>query len=166
MINKFPRSVLFFLTGALIVTLVSCDPAKKNEKAEEESISNYLNTHSTDTFTLESSGLYYRDVVVGTGIQPQLHDTAYVLYTGKFLDGSTFDSNVGDSGEQLVFPVGEGLLIAGFDEGITYMKAGGKAEFLVPSSLAYGTQGYYTIAGYTPLLYEVELVKVVAGPVK
>jgi FKBP-type peptidyl-prolyl cis-trans isomerase len=166
MINKFSRSILFILTGVLIVSLVSCDPAKKYEKAEKESISNYLNTHSTDTFALESSGLYFRDVVVGTGIQPQTHDTAYVLYTGKFLNGNTFDSNVGVSGKQLIFPVGEGLMIAGFDEGITYMRAGGKAEFLVPSSLAYGTQGYYTIAGYTPLLYEVELVKVVPGPGK
>ena len=44
------------------------------------------------------------------------------------------------------------------------MKEGGKATILIPSSLAYGTQGYYTIPGYTPLLYDVELVKVVAGP--
>jgi FKBP-type peptidyl-prolyl cis-trans isomerase len=57
-------------------------------------------------------------------------------------------------------------MIAGFDEGITYMKAGGKAKFLVPSSLGYGPSGYYTIPGYTALLYEVELVKVSKGPAK
>lgn len=164
MINKFSRSILVLLTGLSILSLVSCDPAKKYEKAEKESISNYLNTHPTDTFALESSGLYYRDVVVGTGVQAQTHDTAYVIYTGKYLNGNTFDTNVG--GKQLIFPVGEGLMIAGFDEGITYMRVGGKAELLVPSDLAYGTQGYYTIAGYTPLLYEVEFVKVAAGPGK
>ena len=57
-------------------------------------------------------------------------------------------------------------LIAGFDEGITYMKEGGKATFLIPSKLAYGTSGYYTIPGYTPLLYDVQLVKVIPGPGK
>jgi FKBP-type peptidyl-prolyl cis-trans isomerase FkpA len=164
MINKFFRSILFILTGVLIISLVSCDPARKYEKAEKEAISNYLNTHSTDTFTLESSGLYYRDVVVGTGLQPQTHDTAYVIYTGKFLNGNIFDSNATAGAKQLIFPVGEGLMIAGFDEAITYMSVGGKSQLIVPSSLGYGTQGYYTIAGYTPLLYDVELVKVVPGP--
>jgi FKBP-type peptidyl-prolyl cis-trans isomerase FkpA len=57
-------------------------------------------------------------------------------------------------------------MIAGFDEAITYMSVGGKSQLIVPSSLGYGTQGYYTIAGYTPLLYDVELVKVVPGPGK
>ncbi len=62
--------------------------------------------------------------------------------------------------------VAEGYLIAGFDEGILYMKEGGKARFLIPSSLAYGPGGYYTIPGYTPLLFDVELVKVAPGPSK
>ena len=59
------------------------------------------------------------------------HDTAYVVYTGKFLDGTVFDSNVGKA--SLIFPVDEGVLIQGFDEGITYMNQGGKAQFLIPS---------------------------------
>lgn len=163
---KYYKSIIVLFVAGLIVSLVSCNPAAKYEKAEKESISNYLNTHITDTFALESSGLYFRDVVVGTGLQPQVHDTAYVLYTGKFLEGTIFDTNTNPGDKQLIFPVGEGLMIVGFDEGITYMKAGGKAQLLVPSSLGYGTQGFYSISGYTPLLYEVELVKVVPGPGK
>ena len=80
------------------------------------------------------------------------------------MNGSIFDSNVGSTDG--FFPVAEGYLIAGFDEGITYMKEGGKARFLLPSSLAYGSAGYYTIPGYTPLLYDVQLVKVSPGPSK
>jgi len=153
-------------TAGLIASLVSCNPASKYEKAESESISNYLNTNSADTFKLETSGLYYHEVLAGTGLAPVAHDTAYVLYTGKYLNGNIFDTNTNTGGKILVFPVAEGFLIAGFDEGITYMKAGGKATFLIPSNLAYGSQGYYSIAGYTPLLYEVELVKVAPGPAK
>jgi peptidylprolyl isomerase len=164
MIKKYYKSILLFATAGLLISLVSCDPAKKYEKAEKESISNYLAANSADTFNLETSGLYYHDVLVGTGRTPIAHDTAYVIYTGRFLNGNTFDTNVG--GANLVFPVAEGYLIAGFDEGVTYMKEGGKATFLIPSSLGYGSQGYYTIAGYTPLLYDVELVKVVPGPTK
>jgi FKBP-type peptidyl-prolyl cis-trans isomerase len=161
MINKFSKSILLFLSVAI---LVSCDPAKKYEKQEKDAINKYLSSNPDIAFDLKPSGLYYFDVVVGDGRQPVMHDTVSVIYTGKFLDGTVFDSNVGST--KLVFPAGEGLTIAGFDEGITYMKQGGKATFLVPSSLAYGAMGYYTIAGYTPLLYDVELVKVTPGPSK
>jgi hypothetical protein len=128
------------------------------EKLESEKIQNYFNFNPTLSFQLKPSGLYYLDLSVGTGPVPVAHDTAYVQYTGKFLSGNVFDTNTG--GSDLVFPVAEGVLIAGFDEGITYMREGGKALFLIPSNLAYGSAGYYTIPGYTPLLYEVVLVKV------
>lgn len=164
MIKNYYQSILMFLAVGLILSFASCNPAAKYEKAERESIQNYLTSNPTDTFKLEHSGLYYRDIVVGTGRMPVAHDTAWVTYTGKYLDGTVFDTNVG--GKYLVFPVDEGVTIAGFDEGITYMKQGGTASFLIPSSLGYGTQGSYTIAGYTPLLYDVELVKVIPGPSK
>jgi FKBP-type peptidyl-prolyl cis-trans isomerase len=108
--------------------------------------------------------LYFYETLAGTGNSPAVHDTAYVQYTGKFLDGTTFDTNVGK--DAFPFPVGEGYAIAGFDEGIQYMKEGGKAILLIPSNLAYGSQGYYTISGFTPLLYEVELKKIVPGVAK
>jgi len=164
--KKISQSILMIFSAGLIASLVSCNPASKYEKAESESISNYLNTNSADTFNLETSGLYYHEVLAGTGRAPVAHDTAYVLYTGKYLNGNIFDTNTNTGGKILVFPVAEGFLIAGFDEGITYMKAGGKAKLLVPSSLGYGPSGYYTIPGYTALLYEVELVKVSKGPAK
>lgn len=162
--KKSFHSILLCFAVGIVIALVSCNPASKYEKAEKESISNYINNHLTDTFTLESSGLYYHQVLLGTGPAPVTHDTAYVVYTGKFLDGTVFDSNVGKA--SLIFPVDEGVLIQGFDEGITYMNQGGKAQFLIPSKLAYGPQGYYTIGGYTPLIYDVELVLVKPGPRK
>jgi FKBP-type peptidyl-prolyl cis-trans isomerase len=162
MIKKFSKSVFFFLSISLIVILVSCDPAKKYEKAEKDSINNYLQANSSSNFQRQESGLYYLEVLAGTGRQPVALDTVYVIYTGKFLNGNVFDSNVG--GNQLVFPIGEGTMLSGFEEGIMLMKEGGKATLLVPSNLAYGTQGYYTIPGYTALLYDIELAKVVPGP--
>jgi FKBP-type peptidyl-prolyl cis-trans isomerase FkpA len=162
MIKKYYQSVLLFFVVAVLFSLGSCDPARKYEKAESEAISNYLSSNPSDTFKLEPSGLYYLNVLTGTGRTPVVHDTAHVVYTGKFLNGTVFDSNAGQA--DLVFPVGESALIPGFDEGITYMKEGGKATFLIPSKLAYGTQGYYSIPGYTALLYDVQLVKVIPGP--
>ena len=99
------------------------------------------------------------------GCTPVAHDTAYIFYTGKFLNGNIFDSNVGTK-DTLVFPVGENYMIQGYDEAITYMKEGGKALILIPSSLAYGPTGWCTIGGYTPLLFEIYLVRIAKGPGK
>jgi len=156
---------LLFLTIVLMISLVSCDPAKKYEKEEATKIENYLNSNKNLNFELKPSGLYYLEVEPGTGRTPLAHDTAYVKYTGKLLDGTVFDTNVGKV-DSLIFPVAEGWLIYGFDEGITFMREGGKAMFLIPSKLAYGPSGYYIIEGYTPLLYDIELVKVKPGQVK
>lgn len=159
--KNFFYSILVFLTFWLLIALVSCDPSSKYEKQEKEAISNYLNTHPLDTFTLEKSGLYYRDELLGTGPSPAVGDTACVYYSGKFLDLTPFDTNIGS--KLYKFAVGKGDVLQGFDEGTYYMKQGGKAQFIVPSSLAYGSQGYYIIGGYTPLLYEVELIQVIPG---
>ncbi|MGA2405559.1 MAG: FKBP-type peptidyl-prolyl cis-trans isomerase [Bacteroidales bacterium] len=167
MIKKYYQSILLFTAVALMISFGSCDPAKKYEKAEKEEIQNFLNSNDTLNYELKPSGLYYLEVLTGTGRTPVMHDTAYIFFTGMFLNGNVFYTNVGTT-DTLIFPVAEGFLIYGFDEGITYMKAGGKASLLVPSKLAFGSSGDYTgtIGGYTPLLYDVDLVRVKPGPGK
>ena len=164
MIKKYYQSIFLISTVAVLFTLGSCDPARKNEKAEAEAISNYLASNLADTFKLEPDGLYYLNVLEGTGRTPVTHDTVSIVYTGKFTDGTIFATSVG--GPDLVRPAGEGYPPIGLDEGIMLMKEGGIATFLIPSKLAYGTQGYYTVPGYTPLVFDVQLVKVIPGPSK
>jgi FKBP-type peptidyl-prolyl cis-trans isomerase len=151
--------VIFSLAAVLLtLSLISCDPSKKMQKQEDDEIQAYLTENSTLNFVKQASGLYYLEVVTGTGISPVRTDSVYFNYTGKFLDGTIFDSNstTGKSFGSIV-----GASIVGFDEGLTKMKAGGKSTFLIPSSLGYGSVGTYGISGYTPLLFDVELVKVV-----
>jgi FKBP-type peptidyl-prolyl cis-trans isomerase len=155
MIRTILKTALVFTA---VATLVACDPSAKYRKQEQEDIDNYLADNSTLNFVKKPSGLYYLEVTAGTGLQPVRTDSAYVKYTGKFLDGTVFDSNV-SSGTLYKFIVGQN--ITGFDEGITLMKEGGKATFLIPSKLGYGTVGTYGIPGYTPLLFDIQLVKVV-----
>jgi peptidylprolyl isomerase len=163
MLKKNSQILFSILLMGSVLFLVSCDPTKKYKEQEQEDIKSFLQSSPTLNFELKPSGLYYLDVQIGTGIAPVIHDTAYVRYTGKFLDGTIFDSNLTLT-DPMYFPVSEGWLIAGFDEGISYMKEGGKAMFLIPSALAYGSQGYYGIPGYSPLLFDVELVRVAPGP--
>lgn len=63
-------------------------------------------------------------------------DTIKVHYHGKLTDGSTFDSSEGR--EPLEFEVGGGMVIPGFDEGVTGMAVGEKKTILIPADEAYG----------------------------
>lgn len=63
-------------------------------------------------------------------------DKVKVHYHGKLDDGSTFDSSEGR--EPLAFEVGSGMVIPGFDAGVTGMKKGEKKTIHIPSHEAYG----------------------------
>ena len=108
------------------------------------------------------SGLQYEDVKVGTGAQPKTGQTCAMHYTGWLWEneakGKKFDSSV-DRGQPFEFPLGQGRVIKGWDEGVATMKVGGKRTLLIPPTLGYGARG---TGGVIPpnatLLFEVELL--------
>jgi peptidylprolyl isomerase len=104
------------------------------------------------------SGLKYHDFVVGDGPVVQAGQQVIVHYTGWLLDGTKFDSSL-DRGQPFVFVLGAGQVIAGWDEGLSTMRIGGKRQLLIPPELAYGPQG---AGGVIPpdatLIFEVELL--------
>jgi peptidylprolyl isomerase len=106
------------------------------------------------------TGLYYIDVEEGTGKQAEAGKKVKVHYTGTFLNGEKFDSSH-DRNAPIEFTLGRGEVIKGWDEGIAMMKEGGKANLVIPSKLAYGSQARGTIKAYSPLFFEVELVEVI-----
>jgi FKBP-type peptidyl-prolyl cis-trans isomerase len=159
------RILVSVLTSlGILLTSVSCNKTNEFEQKELQEISDYLDSHSTLKFEKKPSGLYYLEQVAGTGMVPIKYDTAYVRYTGRFLDGTIFDSNTSSSSPMQVL-IGSPTIIQGFNEGLTYMATGGKSLILIPSSLGYGSIGNYYggISGYTPLLFEIQLVLVKPG---
>lgn len=63
-------------------------------------------------------------------------DTVKVHYHGRLTDGTTFDSSEGR--EPLEFEVGSGMVIKGFDDGVTGMGVGEKKTINIPAEDAYG----------------------------
>ncbi|MBG66048.1 MAG: peptidylprolyl isomerase, partial [Flavobacteriales bacterium] len=90
--------------------------------------------------TTTKSGLAYFMIKEGNGAQAEAGKTVSVHYTGKLADGSKFDSSH-DRGQPIEFPLGQGRVIPGWDEGIALLKVGGKATFIIPPNLAYGERG-------------------------
>ncbi len=111
-----------------------------------------------------ASGLKYEDSKAGAGTEAIKGKTAVVHYTGwldeKGAKGKKFDSSV-DSGQPFSFPLGAGMVIKGWDEGVAGMKVGGKRTLHIPAQLAYGEMGAPpVIPPNAPLIFDVELLDV------
>lgn len=106
-----------------------------------------------------ASGLQYYDVVEGDGPSPEEGQLVTVHYTGWLEDGTQFDSSV-QRGEPFTFPLGQGEVIQGWDEGVATMKVGGKRQLVIPSDLAYGEQGRPGIPPDSTLIFDVELLDI------
>ena len=110
-----------------------------------------------------ATGLGYVDIVEGTGAQPKTGDSVSVHYTGWLKSGQKFDSSH-DRGQPLVFPIGRGRVIKGWDEGVGTMRVGGKRKLVIPPHLGYGDSGAGNVipSGAT-LVFEVTLLDVKPG---
>jgi peptidylprolyl isomerase len=67
---------------------------------------------------------------------PKDGDTVRVHYRGTLEDGTEFDSSTG--GEPLVFVVGSGEVIPGFDTAVRQLEPGATATVTIPAADAYG----------------------------
>ncbi|MDS3859316.1 FKBP-type peptidyl-prolyl cis-trans isomerase [Thermosynechococcaceae cyanobacterium BACA0444] len=118
-------------------------------------------TQSSDAdYTTTPSGLKYRDLKVGTGVEPKKGQVVVVDYTGTLTNGKTFDSSR-DRGQPFQFTIGVGQVIKGWDEGVGTMRVGGRRELVIPANLAYGSRA---VGGVIPanstLVFDVELLGV------
>jgi len=156
--------LLFPVALILIFITTSCLKEGPWAKTEQAAIDDYIKKN-TD-YVLEPSGLYFYQVIVGSGRTPVIYDTVYFNYVGRFLNGVAFDST-STAMAPVKYVIGSGLIVAGVDEGLRYMKEGGQAKLLTPSSLAFGRDGLFTLVpGYSPLLWYIQLVKVTQGQAK
>lgn len=103
----------------------------------------------------------------GDGAVARSGDTVQVHYTGWLYDerlagrkGESFDSSR-PRGEAFSFPLGRGVVIRGWDEGVVGMKVGEVRELAIPADLGYGSRGAGgVIPPHQPLLFEVELLAI------
>ncbi|MBS0539456.1 MAG: FKBP-type peptidyl-prolyl cis-trans isomerase [Proteobacteria bacterium] len=110
------------------------------------------------------SGLKFTDTTVGTGASPKTGQICVMHYTGWLSEagakGKKFDSSV-DRGQPFEFPIGVKRVIAGWDEGVSTMKVGGKRTLIIPPQLGYGERG---AGGVIPpnatLIFDVELLAI------
>lgn len=153
---RFFRSLISLL--AVVVVAASClggDPFVP--KIEEVYFDPSLNVNLAAS-TKTASGLYYRDLTVGTGAQVDTTpgDSVGVRYTGWLRNAEQFDSNV-SAPTPLRFKTGSGGVIAGFDEGVRGMRVSGRRQIIIPPNLGYGAPGSGSIPPQSILVFEITL---------
>ena len=96
---------------------------------------------AVDTASEPPADLVSRDLVEGDGPELAPGATASVQYVGvSWSTGREFDASW-DRGQPFGFPVGAGRVIAGWDQGVVGMRAGGRRLLVIPPGLGYGDRG-------------------------
>ncbi|GAB3470463.1 FKBP-type peptidyl-prolyl cis-trans isomerase [Kineococcus endophyticus] len=105
--------------------------------------------------------LVITDEIVGDGTEATAGKTVSAHYVGvAFSTGEEFDSSW-NRGQPLDFPVGAGMVIQGWDQGLLGMKVGGRRKLVIPPHLGYGDRGAGgAIKGGETLIFVVDLVDV------
>jgi FKBP-type peptidyl-prolyl cis-trans isomerase len=136
--------------------------AKQRKKSDEANAKFFAEIKNKPGVVALPSGLYYEIIKEGSGEHPKATDVVKVHYTGKLLDGTTFDSSV-ERGEPVEFPLNG--VIPGWTEGVQKINKGGKIKLYVPYQLAYGEEGRPpTIPPAATLVFDVELIDFKAAP--
>lgn len=112
-------------------------------------------TANSINYTEHSSGLLYEIILPGSDPAPTISSNVSVVYTGKLLNGTTFDATSN--------PITLALsgVIDGWKIGIPLIKKGGRIKLVIPSALAYSCTGAgSSIPPNSPIYFDVTLTDV------
>ncbi|MCX5754741.1 MAG: FKBP-type peptidyl-prolyl cis-trans isomerase [Gemmatimonadetes bacterium] len=142
------------------IALSSCTPEMATAPAVDPAAATYAAALGVNlaSMTKTASGLYYQDVPPGTGTAAVSGNHVTVHYTGYLTNGSTFDTSIGKT--PFGFTLGQGAVIAGWDEGVVGMKIGGTRKLVIPAALAYGAGSVGSIPANSILVFNVQLISI------
>ncbi len=156
MLKKFS---LILVTLFTIVGFPSCLKDKgcklKSVDSEAPQILAYAAANGINP-TRHSSGLYYEIISQGTGATANGNSKITITYTGKLMNGQVFDEKTSPNAT----PWALNGLVQGWIVGIPLIQEGGHIKLLVPSSMGYGCEDYYSIPGISVLFFDIHLVDV------
>ena len=143
------RFLIIISAVVLSVLFSSCKKDSNQGEIDRGLIEAYVLDNNLDgQFT--SSGLYYVIELPGASDLPTVNSNVTVSYKGYTLDDSMFDE-----GDYLTSKLSG--LIVGWQEGIQLIGEGGKIKLVIPSGLAYGSNGYDSIGSNEVLVFDITL---------
>lgn len=136
--------------------IIKTYPYHKQWLLDDAKIQSYLAAKSL-TATKDPSRVYYITNTAGTGADAISDESTVVYkYTGRFLDGTVFDSST-DGTFSVTFA---SIFVQGWKNITRKYTAGAKFRMFIPSDLAYGTSGNSAIPPNAILDFDIEIVSV------
>ena len=148
---------------AYCVRIIKLENPANIESNQTKAIQEYA-TKNKLKLEKTQSGLYYAITQLGAGTNALPGDTVSVHYVGTTLaEGKEFD-NSRQRNQPFKFPVGQGMVIPGWDEGLQLFPKGTKAILVIPSKLAYGEMGApgSPIGANAALVFDIELLDIIS----
>jgi FKBP-type peptidyl-prolyl cis-trans isomerase FkpA len=158
----FINPLLALFAVLFISSCMKTDDHKTYSAAEERLLRNaYLDSliargHNIDT---TAAGVYYVLIEEGEGDYAKFGDTLTVGYAGWFIDGFMFDaSDIHYPDGKMEFILGVNRMIPGWEDGLKVMNKESRVQFIIPSELAYGSEGVgKKIPPYQTLIFMIKL---------
>lgn len=151
------RNWITFIVVILGITICACTSESNKWKDLNEK---FLATNKTkDGVVTLKDGLQYKVLTQGLGLKPNTGSYAKIIYTGRLIDGTVFDTTMNDTtwvNTQSSSYVS--YYVSGFQEALTKMNTGSRWEIYIPQSLGYGTDSYGSIPAYSTLIFDVQLL--------
>jgi FKBP-type peptidyl-prolyl cis-trans isomerase len=162
---------MILLPAALAILATGClkNEWEEKENQEKEIIQEYLTAHNISEDAKTEGGIYFLEKKAGTGATPAKDDFVIINFVGRYLSDESIHETSYDSlkdewayssvyKEYVYGPLKFqfGYSINGINEGLSLMKEGGRATLIIPSDMAF--------YDYKPLLYDIELLKVIPEP--
>ncbi len=160
---KSLKIIAFILIAPLIYLSQSCidigHADKRTEETEINELAETLSNLKNEGYDIDttSSGMYYIIHEAGTGPTIQIGDTCYVKYAAYLLSGVLLETSSYYTDGIWAMIYKSEPLITGFDEALGMMNKGMQADFIIPSKLAYGSEGKTGIPPYSSLIFSIEL---------
>ncbi len=167
--------VYIYLTISQIISSHEMTEYEKKQNIkrqnEDEALTEYVLNHYSRAEKKES-GLFFLLTKEGNGKKAEYGKRIYVYYAVTDTLGKLYDTNIKQIAQNhsvealnrvykpFDFLLGDDSLIAGWSEGVSYMKEGDRATLIIPSYLAYGELGFGIIPADTPLIFDISVVKV------
>ena len=109
-------------------------------------------------FDRTERGVRYLELRPGTGQLPDWGNTVRVHYRLWLTDGTPIDSSLDNGSRPFEFKLGEGRVVAGWENVVRHLRAGGTYLLVIPPELGYGRQGSRTVPGNATLVFSMEIV--------
>ena len=135
----------------------------ENKITDEEikRIDTYLNENKISIIPVKK-GIYFIVFKAGEGKKPEVGDSVEISYTGSFLSGEVFDGS-SKKGTNLQYVLGDGKRLPAWENAISMMKEGTVARLILTSKHAYGNIGLGPVPPDTPVVFDIELLRVVTS---